>query len=260
MEENEIQPQTQSEYVEDEESSGGLVIDNEYQDAPDVGDENEHIEFAQFNDDYEYHPLPENDEDKEEPIQPDYEHLKVDTEEHGLWGEFHNYLIANSNRYAEAARIKAEIDRVIQEMRDNPYKNEPVTVEWLARFWNTAWWNPITRGFCKKIDFKVKVALTTATAGWHWALFFIKFKYPFNTVGALLELFDGPLGEIGFIVTPKGLLNLILGLPGIQDMLRFLRRLLYPILRSTAFAYRKNLAQKKIDRLVMALYQQQRRQ
>jgi len=220
-------------------------------------DENE---FTRWSGDDEYQPLSARTRGDENEYHEDEDEDEDEESDDGRsWSEFGQGLLEHaarhSNHAAEVMRIKQEIDKIIQEMRDDPYKNEPVTVEWLARFWMTAWWNPITWGHCKKIDLAVQTALTGATAGWHYVLTIIKFKYPFNTVGGLLELLDGPIGGIGFGINVKDLLNLILGIPGIQHMLRFLRRLLYPILRCTALAYRKNLAQKHIDKLVAQLYQ-----
>jgi hypothetical protein len=170
-----------------------------------------------------------------------------------------DHLIENLDFDNEAAFIgikkaKQLIDDLIQEMRDDPYKNEPVTVEWLARFWMTAWYNPFTWGRCRRLSKQVSAALTAATSGWHYALTVIKFKYPFNPIGGLLELLDGPIGGIGLGIDVRTLLNFILGLPVIQHGLRLIRRTLYPAVRLTSLAYRKNLARKKIDKLMDEMY------
>ena len=243
----------------DEQGGTGLAIDEYDGDDFDYDDYNSprNDEEQPENPDYDdpdddptgaaaYDPLKDDDDDDE-----DDEEKQMFDEANRELAEMGGGEIVDPTK----AAVLTQIRNIISQLREDPHKNEPVTLKWLVDYWNTAWFNVLTMKLCRRIDKIVKAQLTALTSGWHWAITLVKFKYPFNTIGSLLELLEGPVGSIGLGIDVRQIINAVLKFPIIQQLLKLLRRILYPILNALALLNRKDLGQKIIDELLGKLQQ-----
>ena len=104
-----------------------------------------------------------------------------------------------------------------------PDDDGPVDVDWLAKAWPEARQMGPLQTKCSLLNKKVKIKLAAATSGFIYFLTLVKPRYPIDPIGALLELINSPLGDVGMI-SPKKVLNTILNVGPIQNALQEIRK------------------------------------
>jgi len=143
--------------------------------------------------------------------------------------------------------------QIAQNNEEELMDDSPVTVEELNRWWHIIKRHPIgiLLRIKKKLNFKVRAAILTSFTGYTLAAIHIAGMKLVDTIGAILNCIEGPIGAIGFGISARDILNFILRLPVLKQTLMFLRKHILPLIRKSALFIKEN--QQLYNVLVLAL-------
>ena len=105
---------------------------------------------------------------------------------------------------------------------------DPVNLDFIVNFWQTCYRIPQLRPRMNQINLKVQAAIAAKTVGWCYVVLVAKPSFLINTVGALLEIAEGPV--VNAVLPVRDLLSLAVRIPPVQGMLKLLRNEAYPLL------------------------------